>query len=292
MCGIVGYVGSPRGDPDPDGRPEAPGVPRATTPPEWRVAERCRRAAWSRNGRARSGRSKQAIDEASSPSRKLRNRAHPVGDTRRAERDRTRTRTRLDDGDIALVHNGIIENADVLRAQLKKRRVADGLHRLDRDGHRGGRTAHRLPVARRASPLENAVAAALRQVDGAYGIAVISSRRDPGKIVVARNGSPLLVGVGHERRDARGLGRRGGDRGARATSCIWPTGTTPCSRPTGTAPTDLEGTRRLTRWRARGDVGPRFAIEKGGYEHFMLKEIFEQPSSLRRDSGPSPCGGG
>ena len=44
-------------------------------------------------------------------------------------------------------------------------------------------------------PLEDAVAAALRQVEGTYGIAVVSTR-DPNKIVVARNGSPLLIGVG------------------------------------------------------------------------------------------------
>jgi glucosamine--fructose-6-phosphate aminotransferase (isomerizing) len=54
---------------------------------------------------------------------------------------------------------------------------------------------HLVDFLWKEGPLEDAVAAALREVEGAYGIAVISSR-DPGKIVVARNGSPLLIGVG------------------------------------------------------------------------------------------------
>src|SRR5690606_33554431 len=94
------------------------------------------------------------------------------------------------DGEIALVHNGIIENADALRSFLRKEGYAFAsetdtetvVHLIDhfwKDGQ----------------PLEEAVAAALREVEGAYGIAVISSR-DPNKIVVARNGSPLLIGVG------------------------------------------------------------------------------------------------
>ena len=93
-------------------------------------------------------------------------------------------------GDIALVHNGIIENADVLRAQLEK----EGYHfRSETDTEV---VVHLVDFMWRSEDsLEDAVAAALRQVDGAYGIAVISSR-DPGKIVVARNGSPLLIGVG------------------------------------------------------------------------------------------------
>ncbi|MDH3205132.1 MAG: class II glutamine amidotransferase, partial [Gemmatimonadota bacterium] len=96
------------------------------------------------------------------------------------------------DGDIALVHNGIIENADILRSQLQKEGytfVSETdtevvVHLID---HLWGD----------GDGLEDAVAAALRQVDGAYGIAVISSR-DPDKIVVARNGSPLLIGVGKD----------------------------------------------------------------------------------------------
>ena len=93
-------------------------------------------------------------------------------------------------GDIALVHNGIIENADVLRAQL----VSEGYHfTSDTDTEV---VVQLIVFLWKDGPLEIAVAAALREVVGAYGIAVVSSRV-PKKVVVARNGSPLLIGVGH-----------------------------------------------------------------------------------------------
>jgi glucosamine--fructose-6-phosphate aminotransferase (isomerizing) len=93
-------------------------------------------------------------------------------------------------GDIALVHNGIIENSVALRSRLESEGVVFRsdtdtevlVHLVDRLWPEGGK-------------LEDAVALALEQVIGAYGIAVISSR-DPNKIVAARHGSPLLLGVG------------------------------------------------------------------------------------------------
>src|SRR6187431_3305509 len=71
-------------------------------------------------------------------------------------------------GRIAVVHNGIIENADELRAKL---------------------------IAAGAPDLERAVSQALRSVVGAYGIAVLDAEH-PDRIVVARNGSPVLLGIG------------------------------------------------------------------------------------------------
>jgi len=175
------------------------------------------------------------------------------------------------DGDIAIVHNGIIENADSIKKQL----VAEGytfstetdteavVHLIDylwEDGE----------------PMENVVAAALRQVDGAYGIAVISAR-DPNKIVVARNGSPLLVGVGKN-----GEMLAGSDAAAviEATRDVvyLDDGDYAVLTPDGYRTYHLEGQEvdrgvHLVTW----DLD---SIEKGGYEHFMLKEIFEQPSSI------------
>ena len=92
-------------------------------------------------------------------------------------------------GDIALVHNGIIENAPGIRAQLagvgyqfvSETDTEAVVHLIDHLWAEG-------------APLEEAVAAALRRVEGAYGIAVISSR-DPGKIVVARHGSLSLIHI-------------------------------------------------------------------------------------------------
>src|SRR5256712_4690739 len=91
-------------------------------------------------------------------------------------------------GALALVHNGIIENADLLRAQS------------ERAGHRfatetDSETLAHLIEAAAGDTLEERVIAALALVEGTYGLAVISEA-DPQKIVVARRGSPLLIGVG------------------------------------------------------------------------------------------------
>jgi glucosamine--fructose-6-phosphate aminotransferase (isomerizing) len=98
-------------------------------------------------------------------------------------------------GDIALVHNGIVENAATLRRRLQERgheftSETDTevlVHLIEESYSRGD--------GRAGESLERAVEAALSQVEGTYGIAVVSTR-DPGKIVVARLGSPLLIGVG------------------------------------------------------------------------------------------------
>src|SRR6266704_1768566 len=91
-------------------------------------------------------------------------------------------------GTLALVHNGIIENADLLRTQLEQA------------GHRFAtetdtETLAHLIEAAAGDTLEERVIAALARVEGTYGLAVISEA-DPRKIVVARRGSALLIGVG------------------------------------------------------------------------------------------------
>jgi len=175
------------------------------------------------------------------------------------------------DGTIALVHNGIIENAPALRARLESEGVIFHsetdtevvVHLIDRLWPKGGK-------------LEGAVSAALEQVVGAYGIAVISSR-DPGKIVAARRGSPLLIGVGE-----------GGEMlvGSDAAAVIAQTrnvvylddGDYAVITPGGYRTFHL-GTGPVSR-QVHEVTWDLAAIEKGGYEHFMLKEIFEQPRTL------------
>src|SRR5436190_12853106 len=93
-------------------------------------------------------------------------------------------------GRIAVVHNGIIENADVLRSAL------------ERAGHRfwtetDTETVVHLIEDAPGETLEARVVAALGHVVGTYGLAVMSAD-EPGKIVVARRGSPVLLGVGEE----------------------------------------------------------------------------------------------
>jgi len=175
------------------------------------------------------------------------------------------------DGTIALVHNGIIENAGTLRRMLTDEGV---VFQSETDTEV---VVHLVSKAWRAGALmEEAVAEALRQVIGAYGIAVVSSR-DPQKIVVARQGSPLLLGVG-----ADGEMLVGSD----AAAVIAHTRNVVYLNDGDYAVITPEGYR--VRHLDEGPVNRQVhevtwdlaAIEKGGFEHFMLKEIFEQPKSL------------
>ena len=141
----------------------------------------------------------------------------------------------------------------------------------------------------------NDVADALMQVEGAYGLAVISTR-DPFKIVVARNGSPLLLGIGTD-----GQLMAGSD--AAAVVGITRDVVYLDDGDVGVLDRTAYRTFHLERGSVRRKVHQVTwdleAIEKGGYEHFMLKEIHEQPQSLRdvlrgrllREEGMARLGG-
>jgi glucosamine--fructose-6-phosphate aminotransferase (isomerizing) len=176
--------------------------------------------------------------------------------------------------DIALVHNGIIENAGALRKRLQGlgyvfRSETDTevvVHLVDHGFKQGAKT------------LEDAVASALQQVEGAYGIAVISSR-DPNKIVVARNGSPLLLGIGQQ-----GQYLVGSDVTAvlaHTREVVYLDDGDYAVLERGGYRTYHLGHKGAVRRDVHEVTWDLDTIEKGGYEHFMLKEIFEQPSSLR-----------
>src|SRR5258706_10988158 len=93
-------------------------------------------------------------------------------------------------GTLALVHNGIIENAGALRTALGKR---GHVFRSETDTEVLAHLIEELLAG--AGSLVEAVAGALHQVEGTYGIAVVSTR-EPDTIVAARRGSPLLVAIG------------------------------------------------------------------------------------------------
>ena len=93
--------------------------------------------------------------------------------------------------EIAVVHNGIIENADVLRRKLEE------LGHTFRSETDSEVLAHLIEAMYKGN-LEQAVAAALSQVEGTFGLAVVSSR-DPDKVVAARQGAPLLIGLGDDK---------------------------------------------------------------------------------------------
>lgn len=170
-------------------------------------------------------------------------------------------------GRIAVVHNGIIENADDLRAKL----TADGVDFVsDTDTEVLSHLIARA-LDGDSKDLEDAVRAALRQVRGAYGIVVLDART-PERLVVARNGSPIVLGVGdgemYVASDVAALVRYTQrvvylDDGELATiSADGYRSTTPKQ------PTTVE-------------VGEE-EYELGGYPNFMAKEMHEQPEAVRR----------
>ena len=167
-------------------------------------------------------------------------------------------------------HNGIIENYKELKATLtehefKSETDTEVLAALVESFYQGG-----------AHPLINAVVQALKLVKGTYGIAVVSTKA-PDEIVVARAGSPLVIGVGHDETliasDASAL--VGHTKQAiylndgevalihKDSIEIKTLNAEPVSAKVEMIETNLA------------------AIQKGGYEHFLLKEIMEQPESLK-----------
>ena len=172
------------------------------------------------------------------------------------------------DGTIAVVHNGIIENFAALRQKL------EGLGYKFVSDTDTEVLAHLIQEAF-TGKLEDAVIDALAQVDGTYGIAVVSSR-DPDKLVAARKGSPLLIGLGdgeyfvasdvsailaHTRQvvylddgDIAVLDRNG-------------------YRVVDLSASEMRRAVSKVDW----DLDQ---IERGGFAHFMLKEIFEQPQTI------------
>jgi glutamine---fructose-6-phosphate transaminase (isomerizing) len=183
-------------------------------------------------------------------------------------------------GTIALVHNGIIENAGVLRQALQKRghvfrsqTDTEVLSHLIEETHTKG------------TPLVDATAEALRQVEGTYGIAVISSR-EPDTLVAARRGSPLLVAIGNGENfvasDASAVL-------AHTRSVVYlDDGEIAEVKPADYRIMDLNTKRSSGPFHPGAGKEKEITqvewdlatIERGGYAHFMLKEIMEQPDSI------------
>ncbi|MFL5511322.1 MAG: glutamine--fructose-6-phosphate transaminase (isomerizing) [Gemmatimonadales bacterium] len=171
-------------------------------------------------------------------------------------------------GRIAVIHNGIIENSGAIRKALEQR---GHTFKSDTDtevlAHLVGEFYH--------GNLEDAVASALRDVEGAYGLAFISSD-EPGVIVAARNGSPLLVGVGENEffvaSDASPLLQH-----TRAVVYLDDGEMVVLTRD-GYRVRNLE-TARISKPVNQIDWDLA-TVERGGYPHFMLKEICEQPESI------------
>ncbi|MCC6931390.1 MAG: glutamine--fructose-6-phosphate transaminase (isomerizing) [Gemmatimonadaceae bacterium] len=191
------------------------------------------------------------------------------------------------DGTIAVVHNGIIENATVLKQMLEGRGYTFS---SDTDTEV---LAHLIEECFDGS-LEDAVLEALWQVEGTYGIAVISSV-DAHKIVAARKGSPLLLGLGDKENFIA----------SDVSAILAHTRQVVYLEDGEMAVIDDEGYRVIDM--NATEIPKKVAhiewdlaqIERGGYAHFMLKEIFEQPQTIENtmrgrmldDEGTSKLGG-
>jgi glucosamine--fructose-6-phosphate aminotransferase (isomerizing) len=173
-------------------------------------------------------------------------------------------------GRIAVVHNGIIENAAALRAQLQARGI-EFASETDSEV-----LAH-LIAATPGDSLLASVRTVLRLITGTYGLAVIDAQR-PDTIVIARNGSPVAIGIGEREMfiasDAAAMIRH-----TRSVVQL-DDGELASVRADGYETSMLDGgatsKHPLTlTWTAE-------SYEKGDYAHYMRKEILEQPEAVER----------
>ena len=175
-------------------------------------------------------------------------------------------------GDLAVVHNGIIENHEVLREQLKGQGY---VFTSDTDTEV---IAHLLNhKLKDHSDLTTALKATVKELHGAYGLAVISASH-PDRVVAARSGSPLVIGLGLGENflasDQLAL-RQVTDR-----FMYLEEGDIADIRRESVAIWDVDGNsveREAVQYRDGAE-----AADKGEYRHFMLKEIHEQPAVVQR----------
>jgi glucosamine--fructose-6-phosphate aminotransferase (isomerizing) len=265
MCGIVGYIGN---------REAVPVIVDGLRRLEYRGYDSAGVAVFSEDRcldvRRASGKLRNLEDV-------IRNRplagSYGIGHTRWATHGRPTEENahphRDCKGEIVVVHNGIVENYLSLRKQL----IAEGhtfVTETDTEI-----IAHLVEKYLDGS-LEDAVRAALKEITGVFAISVISSK-DPRKIVAARSGPPVVVGLGQDEffvaSDVPALLSHTRDM------IFLNDGDLAILTSDGVRLTDFDG--KTVRRPVSHILWDPIMAEKGGYKHFMLKEIFEQPRAIK-----------
>ncbi len=175
--------------------------------------------------------------------------------------------------DLAIVHNGIIENYLSLKTELERH----GYHFASQTDTEVLIQLVQYMMDSHGISVEEAVPLALRNVIGAYAIVIIN-KNEPGRMIAARKGSPLVIGVGDDEYFV----------GSDATPIIEFTNKVVYLEEEQIAYIERGSDLRITDLRSveqtpvvRELQMSLSEIEKGGFPHFMLKEIFEQPRTLR-----------
>ena len=269
MCGIVGYIGH---------RDAYPIITNGLKRLEYRGYDSAGIALYNGNG-LELFKTKGKVAQLEAISKKRSSNAHiGIGHTRWATHgvpsDVNAHPHTSNSGDLVLIHNGIIENYNSLKIALENK----GFHfESDTDTEV---LVNLIEYVQKTEghKLGKAVQLALKEVVGAYAIALIDNKK-PNEIVVAKLGSPLAIGIGNDEFFIA----------SDASPFIEYTKNAIYLEDEQMAIIRLEKGLRIRKIKDDSLVSPviqelHFSleqIEKGGYDHFMLKEIFEQPTAIK-----------